>query len=278
MPDIEQYFSIDNPAFEDNFHSNGQVFWYASEFIHWLGYKEYSPTMPPISKAMSVCISIPSIVTVDHFREEVRFLDGKNIKDFKLSRFACYLISMNADIKKESVAKAQVYFAAFAAAIQEYIHSSEDIERVSLRKDISEGEKSLFATAKQAGIERYDFFANKGYIGLYNMPIYKIRELKGVPNNETPLDYMGAEELAANIFRITQTNAKIKRENIKGQYKLEETAEMVGKTVRRAIQETGGTMPENLPPEVHVKKIKSELKKTSKEFDKKDKKLIEKKR
>jgi len=278
MSDIEKYFSIDNPAFEVNFHSNGQVYWYASEFIRWLGYKDYSPTMPPINKAMSVCISIPSIITADHFREETRFIDGKNQKDFKLSRFAYYLISMNADIKKEPVAKAQAYFAAFAARIQEYIHSSEDIERVPLRKDISEREKTLFSTAKQAGVERYDYFANKGYIGLYNMPIHKIRELKGVPHNETPLNYMGSEELAANLFRITQTNAKIKRENIRGQYKLEETAESVGKTVRRAIKETGGIMPENLPSEVHVGKIKSELKKTSKEFDKTDRKLIEKKK
>ena len=77
MSDIAEYFSLDNPIFEENFHSNGQIFWYASEFIRWLGYKEYSPTMPPISKAMSVCISIPSIVTVDHFREEVRYLEGK---------------------------------------------------------------------------------------------------------------------------------------------------------------------------------------------------------
>ena len=261
MSDISSYFDLDNPTFEDFYHENGQAYWYASDFIHWLGYKEYSPTMTPINKAMSVCISIPTIITSDHFREEVRQFNGQNAKDFKLSRFACYLISMNADVKKESVAKAKAYFAAFTAAIQEYIRSSDDIERVPLRKDISEREKSLFSTAKQAGVERYDYFANKGYIGLYNLPIHKIRELKGVQDGETPLDYMGSEELAANLFRITQTNAKIKRENIRGQNKLENAAEMVGRTVRRAIAETGGTMPENLPAEVHVKKIKSELKK-----------------
>ena len=277
MSDISQFFNLDNPAFENSFHSNGQIFWYASEFIHWLGFKEYSPTMLPINKAMSVCISMPTIITADHFREETRLLDGKNTKDFKLSRFACYLVSMNADIKKEPVAKAQAYFAAFAASIQEYIHSSEDIERVPLRKDISDREKTLFSTAKQAGVERYDYFTNKGYMGLYNMPIHKIRELKGVPASDTPLDYMGPEELAANIFRITQTNAKIKRENIRGQRNLEDAALQVGKTVRKAIVETGGTMPEDLPAEVHVKKIKSELNKTSKEFSKTDKKLIEKK-
>ena len=275
---IDSYFNLDKPVFEENFHSNGQVFWYASEFVHHLGYKDYSPTMPPISKAMSVCIGIPTLVTFDHFREETRFINGKNMKDFKLSRFACYLISMNADVKKESVAKAQAYFAAFTAQIHEYIRTQDDIERVPLRKEISDYEKSLASTAKSHGIEQYAYFANKGYIGLYNMPINKLRERKGLTDTESPLDYMGAEELGANIFRITQTNAKIKRDNIKGQYELENAAFQVGATVREAIKQTGGTMPEDLPAEVHVKKIKSELQKTSKEFNKKDQKLITKKR
>jgi len=275
---MEKYFSLDDPAFENSFYTNGQAYWYASEFIKWLGYKEYTPTMPPISRAMSVCISIPTILMTEHFREEARVIDGKNQKDFKLSRFACYLVSMNADVKKIPVAKAQAYFAAFAATIQEYVRSSEDIERVSLRKEISEHEKSLASTAKHSGVEQYAFFANKGYMGLYNMPIAQLRERKNIPPTHSPLDYMGAEELGANIFRITQTDAKIKREKLKGQRELESAAFHIGKTVRDAIVKTGGTMPENLQAEVHVDKIKSELKKTSKEFSKKDKKLIEKKK
>jgi DNA-damage-inducible protein D len=273
----EQYFDIANPAFEDSFHTNGEIFWYASEFVKWLGYNEYSPTMTPINKAMSVCLSLPSIITAEHFREEVRIINDKPTKDFKMSRFACYLVAMNSDIKKEAVAEAQAYFAAFTAQIHEYIRNQNDIERVPLRKEISEHEKSLSATAKKSGVEQYAYFANKGYLGLYNMPIYKLRELKNIPANETPLDYMGAEELGANIFRITQTNAKIKRENLWGQQALESAAFDVGKAVRNAIIETGGTMPENLPPEVHVKKIKSDLNKTSKVFGKEDRKKIEKK-
>jgi DNA-damage-inducible protein D len=276
--DIGVYFDAEHPAFEDCYHENGQIYWYASDFIHWLGYQEYSPTIAPINKAMSVCLSLPSIIIIDHFREEFRFLDKKRIKDFKLSRFACYLIAMNADIKKVQVAKAQVYFAAFTASIQEYVKSNEDMERVSLRKDIIKEEKVLNATAKQAGVVKYDYFTNKGYMGLYNMPIHKIRQLKGIPDRESPLDYMGSEELGANIFRITQTNAKIKREQIRGQTALEQAALQVGQTVRKAIQETGGAMPEDLPVEVHVNKITSELKKTSKELNKADKKLIKKKK
>jgi DNA-damage-inducible protein D len=273
----EQYFDISNPAFEDSFHTNGQIFWYASEFVKWLGYNEYSPTMSPINKAMSVCLSIPSIITVDHFREEVRIIAEKSIKDFKMSRFACYLVAMNSDVKKEAVAKAQAYFAAFTTHIHDYIKTQNDIERVPLRKEISEHEKSLFATAKQSGVEQYAYFANKGYMGLYNMPIHRLREIKNIPDTESPLNYMGAEELGANIFRITQTNAKIKRENLRGQDALENAAQYVGKTVREAIVKTGGTLPENLPAEVHIKNIKSDLNKTSKVFGKEDKKKIEKK-
>jgi DNA-damage-inducible protein D len=109
------------------------------------------------------------------------------------------------------------------------------------------------------------------------MSINRIRDLKGLPDKEPLFDYMGAEELGANIFRITQTEAKIKRENIRGQGPLEAAAEEVGRNVRRAIKENGGTMPENLPPSEHIKHIKSDLKKTSREFKKSDKKLIEKK-
>jgi DNA-damage-inducible protein D len=274
---IGSYFDVENPVFEDSYHENGQAYWYASEFIHWLGYKEYTPTMTPINKAMTVCISLPAIITADHFREDVRFLEGRQIKDFKLSRFACYLVSMNADIRKPQVAKAQAYFAAFTASVQEYVKSQEDIERVPLRKEITESANALSSTAHRAGVIRYDYFNNKGYMGLYNMPIHKIKKMKGIPDKDTPLDYMGAEELGANIFRLTQTNAKIKREGIRGQEPLELAAFQVGQAVRNAIQETGGTMPENLPAKVNINKIKSEIKKTSKKLDKADKKLIEQK-
>jgi DNA-damage-inducible protein D len=132
----------------------------------------------------------------------------------------------------------------------------------------------LNSTAKYAGIENYAFFTNRGYMGLYNKSINQIRELKGLPDREPLFDYMGAEELGANIFRITQTEAKIKRENIRGQGPLEAAAQEVGRNVRRAIQDMGGTMPENLPPSENIKHIKSDLKKTSREFKKSDKKLI----
>jgi DNA-damage-inducible protein D len=166
------------------------------------------------------------------------------------------------------------YFAAFAASVQEYINNQEDIDRVSLRTEISEHEKTLSSVAKRAGVQRYDYFQNSGYRGLYNMPIQDIRSLRGIPKSKPLFDYMGAEELGANIFRITQTEAKIKRESIQGQGPLEAAAEQVGKDVRDAIRSIGGTMPEDLPVAEDIKHIKSDLKKTSRQFSKTDKNLI----
>lgn len=277
MGDIAPYqFEGNSPTFEERFYQNGEIFWYASEFMKSLGYAEYSPAMKPIQKAFQVCMST-SIITSENLREEIREVNEKKIKDYKLSRFACYLIAMNSDTKKPQVAKAQAYFAAFTAYIHEYIKDEKDIERVSLRTEVSDHEKTLNSAAKYAGIENYAYFTNRGYMGLYNMSINEIRNLKSLPDKRPLFDYMGAEELGANIFRITQTEAKIKRENLRGQGPLEAAAEEVGRNVRRAIQDMGGTMPENLPPSEDIKHIKSDLKKTNREFKKSDKKLIEKK-
>lgn len=259
--------------FESSSHQNGMLYWWASELVKMLGYTEYKPTMTPVQKALQVCMST-NIDTSENMLEMWREVDGKHFKDFKLSRFACYLVAMNADVKKKPVAKLQAYFAAFATAIQSYINSQEDIERVSLRTEITEHEKTLSSTAKMAGVQNYAFFQNKGYLGMYNMSLAKIKRLKGVPEKKPLFDYMGAEEMGANIFRITQTEAKIKREGITGQMKLEQAAQDVGKGVRKAIADIGGTMPEDLPAYEDIKKIKSDLKKTNKAFAKNDKKQI----
>ena len=268
------FVADENVLFEESSHQNGMLYWWASELVKMLGYAEYKPTMTPIQKALQVCLST-NIDTSENMQEMWRDVDGKRTKDFKLSRFACYLVAMNADVKKEPVARLQAYFAAFATAIQSYIRSQEDIERVSLRTEITEHEKTLSSTAKMAGVQNYAFFQNKGYLGMYNMPLSKIKSLKGIPENKTIFDYMGAEEMGANIFRITQTEAKIKREGITGQMGLEQAAQDVGKKVRNAIKDMGGMMPEDLPAYEDIRKIKSDLKKTNKAFAKNDQKQIE---
>lgn len=271
------FVADENTLFEEASHQNGMLYWWASELVKMLGYTEYKPTMNPVQKALQVCMST-NIDTSQNMREEWRDRDGKRVKDFKLSRFACYLVAMNADVKKVPVARLQSYFAAFATAIQSYINSQDDIERVTLRTEITEHEKMLNSTAKMAGVQNYALFQNKGYLGMYNMPLSKIKSLKGVPDKKPLFDYMGAEEMGANIFRITQTEAKIKREGIVGQMRLEQAAQDVGKGVRKAIADMGGTMPEDLPAYEDIKKIKSDLKKTNRAFAKNDQKQIESKK
>lgn len=264
------HFDETRPSFETISNQNGMLYWFASEFLSILGYTEYSPTLKPVQKAMQVMLSL-EIDSSEHFREEYREVSGKRTKDLKLSRFACYLIAMNADIKKPQVAKAQVYFAKLAEFFQEYIHDHGDIERVGLREEVSDHEKSLTKAAKGAGLENFAFFQNQGYRGLYNMSLWEVRRLKGIPEKRTPLDFMGPEELGANIFRITQTEAKIRREQVRGQRALEATAYDVGRKVRDTIEKIGGLMPEELAPAEDIKHIRSDLKKTNRGFLKNDK-------
>ena len=258
-------FEGENPQFENLSHQNGMNYWTASLLMTELGYSEFNIRAAPILKAFQVCVNT-GIDPLEHFIYFDNEKNGKKFKDIKLTRFACYLISMNSDIKKPNVSKAQAYFAAFVATVQQYFVEQQDMERIDLRGQISEHEKMLNSTAKQAGIIKYGYFQNKDYMGLYNMPLSKIRKIKGIPESRTPFDYMGAEELGANIFRITQTDAKIKREKITGQEGLEQAAFNVGKMVRNALIANGSTMPENLPPAEDIKQIKSGLKKTDKAF------------
>lgn len=264
-----ELFATENPQFEKLSHQNGMLYWEASLLLRGLGYDTFKINATPILKAAQVCTNA-GINHMEHFVPFDNQKDGKTFRDIKLSRFACYLVVMNADIKKANVSKAQAYFAAFTESIQRYFIEQSDIERIDLRGQISEHEKALTSAAKRAGVTNYAFFQNKGYLGLYNMPLSKIRQIKGIPEKRTPFDFMGREELGANIFRITQTEAKIEREHITGQTNLENTAYNVGKMVRDVLKSNGSTLPENLPPVQDIKQIKSDLKKTNKAFKKQD--------
>jgi DNA-damage-inducible protein D len=237
--------------------------------MQWLGYETMSAFTKAINKAVNACTAL-NIPILENFLEENREISGKVERDYKLSRFACYLTAMNGDSRKPQVAKAQVYFASLAQTIQNYIQESENVERVIIRDEISDHEKSLSATAYQSGVVNYPFFQNAGYRGLYNMDLYKLRKRKGVVAKRTLLDFMGKEELAANLFRITQTEAKIRNERVKGQKNLEETAENVGRKVRKTMQEISGTNPESLPISQDIKQVRTGLKSTHRQLKKID--------
>jgi DNA-damage-inducible protein D len=251
------HFNKDKQNFDDFGLENGMKFWYARQFMSMLGYEDFQSFKKAINKAMIACDAL-GIGMESNFISVNREINGKNLQDYKLSRFACYMTAMNGDVKKPEVASAQAYFVTLAESMRRYIEQSQNIER----EDISEREKSLTGIAKTAGVDNYAYFQNAGYLGMYNMPLKKLKVVKGIQQSRTLLDFMGKEELAANLFRITQTEAKIKNENLIGQNRLERAAKDVGVKVRHTMIEISGTTPENLPIAEDIKEVKKELKQT----------------
>lgn len=265
------HFEKDRTSFEDLGLQNGFRYWFARDLMKMLGYADYAVfKRGPINKAMTVCSTL-DIDVLTNFEQTTRLINGIKEPDFRLSKFACYLVAMNGDVKKKEVATAQAYFITVTEAFKRCVHEARQVERIAIRGEVSEREKSLSGVAHNAGLENFAFFQNKGYLGLYNMPINQLKERKGIPDARSPLDFMGKEELAANLFRITQTEAKIRNESIQGQHQLEAAAFTVGRQVRQTMEDISGTRPENLPLMDDIKVVKSAIKSTQKEFLKLDK-------
>lgn len=208
MTEIDVFHSDgDRQNFESFARQNGFQYWLASDLASMLGYNDLDATRRAINKAVAVCMTL-NIPVGDNF-QQVESEHDKN--DYKLSRFACYLTVMNGDIRNHRVAAAQAYFVNLAETMQAYIQQADSVERLLVRGEVSEREKSLSSTARHAGVTNYAFFQNAGYRGLYNMNLARLKEHKGLKARGSLLDFMGKEELAANLFRITQTEAKIRR-------------------------------------------------------------------
>lgn len=263
-----------NELFENIKHINeyNQEFWYARELQKVLEYGKWDNFKRVIEKARESCINSSNNVD-DHFADVGKMvqigISEREIQDIVLSRYACYLIVMNADIRKEVIALGQTYFAIKTRQqelIENYESLTEDKKRLAIRKEMTEHNKQLVAAAKEAGVEtslEYATFQNYGYQGLYGgLKASDIHKLKGLKKGQQILDHMGYEELAANLFRATQTEAKLKRENIQGKENANQTHFEVGKKVRDTIKELGGTMPEDLPtPTKSIKQLEQEQKK-----------------
>ena len=257
---------------------NGTEFWYARELMTMLEYSKWGNFKNVINKAKEACNG-SNIAEEEHFADVRRVLKvGNNaemeVDDFKLTRYACYLIAQNGDSRKKAIALAQTYFAVQTRrqeiTRQEYEQLSEDEKRLYTRKNVKDKNKYLFDTAKLAGVKNYGKFNNYGYRGLYNGETAKdIANRKGI-SEEDILDYMSSTELAANLFRITQTDEVLKNKNINNEDDACKTHHNVGQAVRQTIKRIGGTMPEDLPtPSKSAKQIEKEKNKQIKAKDKK---------
>jgi len=253
---------------------NGE-FWSARDLSIILEYSEYRHFKPVIARAIEACKNSGQ-QTRNHFEG---FLDMVSIgsgakvevEDVRLSRYACYLIVQNASPEKEVVALGQTYFAV-QTRMQEIQQmesftklETEEEKRIFLRKELTEHNKHLASAAKSAGVVQpldYAIFQNHGYKGLYGgLDVKGIRNKKGLKQSDNILDHMGSTELAANLFRATQTEDKLKRDGIKNKESANHTHYTVGRKVRKTIEDIGGTMPEHLPVEESIKKIEAKAKK-----------------
>lgn len=266
---------INETLFESIKHVNeyGQEYWLARELQSVLGYKKWEKFSNIIEKAKEACEGSGNAVA-DHFLQTGKMVSlgsgsEREVIDYQLSRYACYLIAMNGSPRKKAIALAQTYFAVRTRqqelTEEEYQRLTEDQKRLIARKQVAKSNKSLAEAAHNAGIEtrqEYAIFNNRGYQGLYGgLTAKDIHAKKGLEENQNILDHMGGTELAANLFRITQTDDKLRRENIQGKENANAAHYQVGSKVRQTIKELGGTLPENLPtPDKSIKQIERENK------------------
>ena len=264
---------INNDVFESIKHidENGGEYWFARELQSVLEYTEWRKFNEVIKKAIIACKASNNEV-LDHFVGADKMIDlakgaKRKVSDYKLSRYACYLIAQNGDSRKSVIARAQTYFAIQTRrqelSLKEYNELTEDEKRFYQRELARKGNYSLNIAAKNAGVKKFDKFHNYGYKGLYNGETANdIAKRKKLRYREDILDNMSSTELAANLFRITQTDQKLKNENVKLEKDANETHYKVGKEIRNTIKRLGGVMPEDLPtPIKSLKELEKESKK-----------------
>lgn len=272
---MSELVKYNEQTFESIKHINeyGEEYWLARELQPVLEYSQWRRFSDAIERAKLACKN-SGFAIEDHFADVGKMVDigsgaEREIDDVMLSRYACYLIVMNGDPRKEVIAVGQTYFAVKTRQqelIDNYEQLSEDQKRLAIRNEMIAHNKSLAEAAQMAGIEDprdYAIFQNKGYQGLYGgLGAKEIHARKGLKKSQKILDHMGSTELAANLFRATQTDEKLRRENIQGKQAAYDTHYEVGKKVRQTIKELGGTMPEDLPtPQKSIAQIEREQEK-----------------
>ena len=248
----------------------GNEYWEARELIKVLGYNKWQNFDKIIYKSKIACEN-SNISTLEHFTDISKTIimpknASKKVNDYKLSRYACYLIAQNGDSRKKTIALAQTYFAVQTRKMEisekEYSKLTEDEKRMYQRNLTKKGNYSLNQTAKKSGVKNFDKFHNYGYKGLYDgLTANDIAKRKGLRYREDILDNMGSDELIINLFRISQTEQKLQKDNIKTEKDANKTHYKVGNKIRNTIKELGGVLPENLPtPDKSLKELEKENK------------------
>ena len=258
-----------NLSFESlkKLNEHGVEYWSARDLQPCLGYSKWHGFEPAIKKAMKSCKQSGNDPQ-NHFTSACNMVEigshtKRGVNDYHLSRFACYLIAQNGDSRKPEIAQAQKYFAIQTRRQEISDQMAADLERLEMRQQASVEFKALSGAAREAGVQNKMFgvFHDAGYKGLYGgLGVDAIKARKGINPKEQLMDRMDTTELIANQFRMSQTREKLKRENIRNQRDAMETHEIVGKKVRSAIEEIGGTLPENIPPAEPIKKVEKRLK------------------
>jgi len=258
--------------------ADGNEFWLARPLAKVLDYSEYRHFLPVVERAREACRNSAQPVA-DHFEDVLDMVEigsgaRRELPDVRLSRYACYLIVQNGDPAKAVIANGQTYFAMQTrrqelADDAKFAQLSEDEKRLAIRNELAAHNKYLAAAAKDAGVETpldYAIFQDHGYKGLYGgLGNREIHDRKGLKNSQKILDHMGSTELAANLFRATQTEEKLRRDQVQGKAKANATHYNVGRKVRQTIADLGGTMPENLPkPDSSIQQLASAQKKLNK--------------
>lgn len=254
---------------------NGIEYWEARELMPILGYEKWQTAEDVIARAARATVNSGQDVE-NHFTKVSKMVKigsntARKVVDYKLDRYACYLVAQNGDPKKSEIALAQTYFAIQTRRQEIFDQLPEAQKRLFIRNEVTDQNKKLFKTAKEAGVNRFGLFNDAGYKGLYGSALTDVEKKKGIKKGEL-LDRAGSTELAANLFRITQTDEKITKGKIRGETAATSAHFMVGGKVRQTIKDIGGATPENLPAEKHIKELKKELKQLER-ANKKPKKL-----
>lgn len=259
-------------TFENSAKQNGIRYWWAHEFMLDLGYETWPSFNNVINKAVASCARLGLNVSDAFIASDYEF-DGKSHRSYKLTRFACLLVTMHANDKKPQVAQAKAALAGIASQLIEAQINQSGIERIETREDLKAAENLMSQAAKNAGVENNEFglFKDAGFRGMYNMSLKDLRKHKGIDDKAVAYDFMGLTEIAGNLFRVTQTAERLKNQPNAGIKQAASTAGIVGKEVRDLMIKSSGIAPESLPIEQDINNVKRQLKGAARQMAKLDK-------